>query len=104
MGYGLVAVPKQLWRAADVTGARRMLCHRAGEQAQKAMEARTYATPPPSPAFLYAFSLSLPLSLSLSLSLSLPFSLFGCLCVYTYVCVRPGGPMPHPSPLRWAAG
>ncbi len=94
MGYGLVAVPKQLWRAADVTGARRMLCHRAGEQAAKAMEARAYAPP-----FLHVSTPSLPLSISfLSLTLAVLslyvcvciLSLALCLCVCVFACVHVG--------------
>ena len=40
MGYGLVAVPRQLWRTADLKGEERALCHRAGAQAEKALAAR----------------------------------------------------------------
>ena len=40
MGYGLVAIPRLLWRTADDTGQRRMLTHQAGLQADKAIAAR----------------------------------------------------------------
>ena len=40
MGYGLVAIPKQLWRVADVRGQQRLLCHRAGVLAEKVLAAR----------------------------------------------------------------
>lgn len=40
MGYGLVAIPRQLWGTADLKGAQRVLCHRAGVQAEKALAAR----------------------------------------------------------------
>ena len=43
MGYGLVAVPRQLWRTADLKGEERALCHRAGAQAEKALAARRCA-------------------------------------------------------------
>ncbi len=39
MGYGLVAVPRELWRTADTKNYRKMLFHRAGVQAEKAMSA-----------------------------------------------------------------
>lgn len=42
LGYGLVAVPQHLWRAAEVEGALRMLRHRAADQATTAINARTY--------------------------------------------------------------
>eukprot|EP00884_Botryococcus_braunii_P007317 jgi/Botrbrau1/16587/Bobra.0068s0018.2 len=41
LGYGLVAVPQHLWRAAEVEGALRMLRHRAAGQAETAINART---------------------------------------------------------------
>ena len=44
MGYGLVAVPRQLWRTADLKGEERALCHRAGAQAEKALAARRYSS------------------------------------------------------------
>lgn len=40
MGYGLVAIPKQLWRTASVKGQERILQHRAGVQAEKTLAAR----------------------------------------------------------------
>lgn len=39
MGYGLVAIPKELWRTADTKNYRKLLFHRAGVQAEKAMSA-----------------------------------------------------------------
>lgn len=39
MGYGLVAIPRTLWRLADVRGRHRLTCHKAGIQAQKALDA-----------------------------------------------------------------
>ncbi|KAK9804797.1 hypothetical protein WJX72_005995 [[Myrmecia] bisecta] len=39
MGYGLVAVPRTLWRTADVKGYQRLLCHKAGVQADRAIAA-----------------------------------------------------------------
>lgn len=41
MGYGLVAVPKELWRTADTKNYRKLLFHRAGVQAEKAMSAHS---------------------------------------------------------------
>lgn len=35
MGFGLVAIPKQLWRSADTSVERRRLCHVAGVQAER---------------------------------------------------------------------
>lgn len=40
MGYGLVAVPRLLWRSADVQGQQRMLYAQAGQQAEAALHAR----------------------------------------------------------------
>ena len=42
MGYGLVAVPRQLWRTADTKNYRKLLFHRAGVQAEKALAAHAY--------------------------------------------------------------
>ncbi len=39
MGYGLVAIPRTLWRLADVRGRQRLTCHKAGVQARKALDA-----------------------------------------------------------------
>ncbi len=39
MGYGLVAIPRELWRTADTKNYRKMLFHRAGVQAEKAISA-----------------------------------------------------------------
>ena len=39
MGYGLVAIPRELWRTADTKNYRKLLFHRAGVQAEKAMSA-----------------------------------------------------------------
>ena len=39
MGYGLVAIPRTLWRLADVRGRQRLTCHQAGVQARKALDA-----------------------------------------------------------------
>ena len=44
MGYGLVAIPKQLWRTANIRGQQRLLYHRAGVQAEKAIAARRSAS------------------------------------------------------------
>lgn len=41
MGYGLVAIPKELWRTADTKHYRKLLFHRAGVQAEKAMAAHS---------------------------------------------------------------
>ncbi|KAL3146885.1 hypothetical protein ABBQ38_014857 [Trebouxia sp. C0009 RCD-2024] len=41
MGYGLVAIPKELWRTADTKHYRKLLFHRAGVQADKAMAAHS---------------------------------------------------------------
>lgn len=43
LGYGLVAVPKQLWKCADLHGERRRLEHQAGLQAERAQEAHRCA-------------------------------------------------------------
>ena len=40
MGYGLVAVPRQLWRTADIKGAERAAYHKAGLQADRAIAAK----------------------------------------------------------------
>lgn len=40
LGFGLVAVPRQLWCSADPHGEQRRLCHAAGAQAQRAAAAR----------------------------------------------------------------
>lgn len=40
MGYGLVAIPRLLWRTADARGQRRLLTHQAGMQADQAIAAR----------------------------------------------------------------
>ncbi|KAK9795930.1 hypothetical protein WJX73_006763, partial [Symbiochloris irregularis] len=40
MGYGLVAIPKKLWRLADSKTQRRVLTHQAGVQADRAISAR----------------------------------------------------------------
>lgn len=40
MGYGLVAVPRQLWRTADIKGAERASYHKAGLQADRAIAAK----------------------------------------------------------------
>ena len=40
MGYGLVAVPRQLWRTADIKGAEKASYHKAGLQAEKAIAAK----------------------------------------------------------------
>ncbi|CAL8470464.1 g10006 [Coccomyxa elongata] len=40
MGYGLVAVPRQLWLTANIQGAQNALCHKAGLQAEKALAAQ----------------------------------------------------------------
>ena len=42
MGYGLVAVPRLLWRIADVQGQQRMLYAQAGQQAEAALHARRW--------------------------------------------------------------
>ena len=39
MGYGLVAIPRTMWREADVRSRQRLLCHQAGAQAKKALDA-----------------------------------------------------------------
>ncbi len=39
MGYGLVSIPRTLWRLADVRGRQRLTCHKAGVQARKALDA-----------------------------------------------------------------
>ena len=43
MGYGLVAIPRTLWRLGDVRGRHRLTCHKAGIQAQKALDAHKCA-------------------------------------------------------------
>ena len=35
MGYGLVAIPRQLWRIADIKGAEKASFHKAGLQADR---------------------------------------------------------------------
>ena len=55
MGYGLVAVPRQLWRTADIKGAEKASYHKAGLQAEKAIAAKKYFAAlwtPHGPAFL----------------------------------------------------
>ena len=42
MGYGLVAIPKQLWRTASIKGKERLLQHRAGVQAERTLAARRF--------------------------------------------------------------
>ncbi|PRW61506.1 LMBR1 domain-containing 2-like protein A [Chlorella sorokiniana] len=37
LGFGLVAVPKQLWLSADLHGEQRRVCHQAGLQAERAL-------------------------------------------------------------------
>ena len=49
MGYGLVAIPKQLWRTASIRGKERLLQHRAGVQAEKTLAARRFV---PSTSFI----------------------------------------------------
>lgn len=39
MGYGLVAIPRNLWRTSDTKNYRKLLFHRAGVQAEKATAA-----------------------------------------------------------------
>ena len=39
MGYGLVAIPRAMWREAHVRSRQRLLCHQAGAQAKKALDA-----------------------------------------------------------------
>lgn len=39
MGYGLVAIPRNLWRTSDTKNYRKLLFHRAGVQAEKASAA-----------------------------------------------------------------
>lgn len=39
MGYGLVAIPRTLWRLSDVKGRMRLTCHKAGIQALRAIDA-----------------------------------------------------------------
>ena len=51
MGYGLVAIPRTMWREADVRSRQRLLCHQAGAQAKKALHAHhelTMVLPPSS--------------------------------------------------------
>lgn len=40
MGYGLVAVPRQLWRTADIKGQEKASFHKAGLQADRAIAAK----------------------------------------------------------------
>ncbi|CAL5224711.1 g7442 [Coccomyxa viridis] len=40
MGYGLVAIPRQLWRIADIKGAEKASFHKAGLQADRAIAAK----------------------------------------------------------------
>lgn len=44
MGYGLVAIPRTLWRLADVRGRQRLTCHQAGVQARKALDAHKWVS------------------------------------------------------------
>ena len=60
MGYGLVAIPRQLWRTADLKGEERALCHRAGAQAEKALAARRHGTPSTPCSFCMCISRSCP--------------------------------------------
>ncbi|KAI3424225.1 hypothetical protein D9Q98_009581 [Chlorella vulgaris] len=39
LGYGLVAVPRQLWNTSDRRGEQRRVCHTAGQQAERAQQA-----------------------------------------------------------------
>ncbi|KAL4424193.1 hypothetical protein ABPG75_001494 [Micractinium tetrahymenae] len=39
LGFGLVAVPRQLWNSADPRGQQRRVCHSAGLQAERALAA-----------------------------------------------------------------
>lgn len=48
MGYGLVAIPRTMWREADVQQRHRLCCHQAGAQAKKALEAHQCAINPKS--------------------------------------------------------
>lgn len=57
MGYGLVAIPKQLWRTASIRGKERLLQHRAGVQAEKTLAARRSV--PSSSVILHDLSLCL---------------------------------------------
>ncbi len=43
LGFGLVAVPKQLWKCADLHGELRRLEHQAGGQAERTIEAHRWA-------------------------------------------------------------
>ena len=45
MGYGLVAIPRTLWRLADERGRTRLTCHKAGVQARRALDAHQCALP-----------------------------------------------------------
>lgn len=47
MGYGLVAIPRTMWREADVRSRQRLLCHQAGAQAKKALHAHHELTTVP---------------------------------------------------------
>ena len=47
MGYGLVAIPRQLWRIADIKGAEKASFHKAGLQADRAMAAKKYGAAMP---------------------------------------------------------
>jgi len=44
MGYGLVAVPRQLWRTADIKGQEKASFHKAGLQADRAITAKKCVT------------------------------------------------------------
>ena len=44
MGYGLVAVPRQLWRIANIKGAEGASFHKAGLQADRAIAAKKCGT------------------------------------------------------------
>ena len=44
MGYGLVAVPRQLWRTADIKGQEKASFHKAGLQADRAIAAKKCVT------------------------------------------------------------
>lgn len=44
MGYGLVAIPRQLWRIANIKGAEKASFHKAGLQADRAIAAKRCST------------------------------------------------------------
>ncbi|PSC73983.1 LMBR1 domain-containing 2-like protein A [Micractinium conductrix] len=44
LGFGLVAVPRQLWNTADPCGGQRRVCHKAGLQAERAQAAHRRLT------------------------------------------------------------